>query len=190
MKQIKISAVVLSLCLSGVFSVNAYLPASETIALRKKLFTYEDNRKIFRPNSFTSKAIKSKRLKVRRQASNYAGRWSGTLYQGEGTNRQKFNFSMKLYRKGRYVSGISRITVVESPLYYGVMSLRGTIKKNQLSFREVEITKDYPEPETAWCVKSGKLRLSFKKGRAILKGRWQAPNCDPGTIVLKRISRK
>ena len=190
MKQIKILAVGLSLFLSGVIVVNAHPTVSETIAVRKKLFIREGRRKIFKLNSFTKNKSKSKRLKVRRKAPNYTGKWKGTLYQSDGTVRQKFYFSMTLYRKGRNVTGFSRITEFESPLYYGVMKLRGTIKKNRLSFREVEITKDYPAPQKIWCVKSGKLRQSFKKGKPILTGNWEAPNCNPGSIVLKRISRK
>jgi hypothetical protein len=191
MKQIKLLVAGLALFLPGVVVVDARLPAPESFAARHELFNRESGgRKIFQLGSSTKNKIKARRLKARRKAANYSGRWKGTLYQGEGGSRAKFNFSMTLYRKGRNVTGFSRIDVIESPSYYGVMRLRGTVNKNRLSFREIKITQDNPEPETVWCVKSGKLRQFVNKGRAILKGNWQAPNCSPGSIFLRRVSRK
>jgi hypothetical protein len=191
MKLIAVSAVALSLVLlSGSASNGQFQTALKTSAAHKRIIAYESVRKTSELNPFTVKASKLKRLAARRRAPRYSGKWKGILYQPDGTLRTKFNFTVKLYRKGRKISGFSRITIIGAPQYYGVMKLRGTVRRNRLSFTETKITQENPEPDSRWCIKSGKLKANYSKGRLMLRGSWQATDCTPGTIVLTKVSRK
>jgi len=138
----------------------------------------------------SAQAQLTKPVKNSRKAPNFAGRWKGKLYQPEGTAEQKYNFRMTLRQKGTRITGFSRIAVIGSPQYYGVIRLRGTLRRNRLVFREIKITQDAAAPGTFWCIKSGGLKLTSFKGKTRLTGAWQAPNCAPGTVALTRISRK
>jgi hypothetical protein len=145
----------------------------------------ESSRKAF---NFNKQETVKKRSAVRRQRSRFAGRWRGTLYQPDGTLRPKFAFTMRFYQKGARISGFSRISLQDSPQYFGVMSLKGTARKNRLSFTETKITRQNVAPDAFWCIKSGNLKLSYPQGKPVLKGNWRAPeNCPSGTIVLKKV---
>ena len=157
----------------------------------KRLPIYESSINAAELNSLTKKENRSKRKDVRKRASKYSGIWKGILYQPDGTLRAKFNFSMRLYQKGKKISGFSRIAIIGAPEYFGVMRLKGTVKKNRLSFMETETTKQNFMPDSGWCIKSGKLKLASNKGKMTLTGKWRGgENCSPGTIVLRKISRK
>lgn len=186
MKRIIIFTVGLALLLLSSILLNGQFQTSKKIAAYKKLFTYEGNRKTSELNTLTKKEAKPNRKAARKKTPNYSGRWTGKLYQPNGTLRSKFNFTLRLYQKGKKVSGFSRITIIDSPQYYGVMRLKGTIKRNRLSFTEVKISQENPEPDSRWCIKSGKLKLVYIKGKQTLKGNWRGSSCSPGTIVLKR----
>ena len=186
MKKITLFAVGLSLLLSGGSVSNGQSRLSKTIAARNNLFAYKSERKISEINALA----KTKRSVVRRKAPKYAGKWKGTLYQPNGTLRSKFNFTVRLYQKGQKVSGFSRITITDAPQYYGIMRLRGTIRKNRLIFTETKITQENTAPDSGWCIKSGKLKLINIKGELRLKGNWQGADCTPGTIVLRKVSVK
>jgi hypothetical protein len=164
----RISLIIGLIVLSGI-------AASAAPAIAKRLPA--ENRK---PLEFNSRAeTRLKKSTVRRKTSKFSGRWTGKLYQPAGPAQQKYNFSLTL-----------RIAVIGAPQYYGVMRLSGTIKGNRLVFREIKVTRDAPAPETFWCIKSGSLKLARKDGKTRLKGFWQAGTCSPGTIVLRKVSRK
>ncbi|HVE55284.1 MAG TPA: hypothetical protein VNB22_00545 [Pyrinomonadaceae bacterium] len=187
MRRITLFAVGLSLLLLSTYVSNGQSRSAKPFAARNNLFAYKSERKISEINAL---AKKETRLAVRRKFPKYAGKWKGTLYQPDGTLRSKFNFTVRLYQKGQKVTGFSRITIIDAPQYYGVMRLRGTIKRNRLSFAETKITRENPEPDSRWCIKSGKLKLGYAKGKLTLKGNWQGPDCSPGTIVLRKVSGK
>jgi hypothetical protein len=190
MKRIIVFAVGLALFLLSGSVSNGQVQTSPTLAARRNLSAYESNRNTSEFKTFTGKENKRKRFAVRRKVLKYAGKWRGILYQPDGTLRSKFNFTVRLYQKGRKISGFSRITIIGSPQYYGVMKLRGTAGRNRLSFLETKITRENPEPDSYWCIKSGKLKLVYIKGNLTLKGNWQGANCSPGTIVLRKVSGK
>jgi hypothetical protein len=175
----RISLIIGLIVLSGI-------AASAAPAIAKRLPA--ENRK---PLEFNSRAeTRLKKSTVRRKTSKFSGRWTGKLYQPAGPAQQKYNFSLTLFQKGKKITGFSRIAVIGAPQYYGVMRLSGTIKGNRLVFREIKVTRDAPAPETFWCIKSGSLKLARKDGKTRLKGFWQAGTCSPGTIVLRKVSRK
>lgn len=188
MKRITLLTVGLSLLLLGGLVSNGQFQLSKTNPARKSLFTDASGRKISEINTLAKKETKSKRLAVRRKGLKYSGKWRGTLYQPEGTLRAKFRFTLRLYQKGQKVTGFSRIAMIDAPQYYGVMRLRGTIKRNRISFTETQITRENIEPDSRWCIKSGKLKLAYIKGKLTLKGNWQGADCSPGTIVLRKVS--
>lgn len=188
MKRITLFAVGLSLLLLNGSAANAQFRLSNRAA-RNDLFAYKSARKISEINAFSKKET-IKRAAAVRKFPNYSGKWKGTLYQPKGTLRSKFNFTARLYQKGRKVSGFSRITIIDASRYYGVMRLRGTIRGNRLSFTETRITQENLAPDSRWCIKSGKLKLSSIKGRLTLKGKWQGADCEPGTILLRKVSGK
>ncbi len=96
---------------------------------------------------------------------------------------------MTLYRKGKTVSGFSRIAIVESPENFGVMRLRGTAGGNRFSFRETKVVREKMDPDSFWCIKKGTLRLVYRNGRQELRGNWRGQEgCAPGTIVLRKVS--
>jgi hypothetical protein len=190
MKRNTLLAVGLSLfLLSGVVS-NGQFQTSGTIAADKKSFIYEDYKKTSELNAFTNRETKSQRKVARRKTPKYSGRWKGTLYQPDGPLWSKFNFTVRLYQKGKKVTGFSRISIIDEPEYYGLMRLKGTIRRNRLSFTEIKITQENTKSGSGWCIKSGKLKLAYLKGKLTLKGNWQGPNCSPGTILLRKVSRK
>lgn len=189
MKKITLFAVGLSLLLLNGSVSNGQSRLAKTIAAYQKLSVYESNVKTSEI-SVLNKETKTKRLAVRRKVPKYSGKWKGMLYQPNGTLRSKFKFTAWIYQKGRKVSGFSRITIIDAPQYYGVMKLRGTIKRHRLSFMEIGITRENPEPGSRWCIKSGKLKLVYIKGKLTLKGNWQGADCTPGTIVLRKVSGK
>jgi len=172
------------------FAVAVILLLLSALVADGHLSAYEGNGKKAEFNAFPKKEIKAKHSVGRRKAGKYSGKWKGTLYQPDGTLRAKFGFTMRLYQKGKTVSGFSRITVIDSPQYYGVMRLKGTVKKNRLLFREVKITQENIEIDQRWCIKSGNLKLTYIQGKLTLKGKWHAPSCPAGTIVLRRVSVK
>lgn len=185
MKRIALFAVGLSLLLLNGSAVNGQSRLLKTKAARNDLFAYKSERKISEINTLAKKETKSKR------SARYAGKWKGTLYQPNGTLRSKFNFTLKLYQKGQKVSGFSRIAIIDAPQYYGVMRLRGAIRKNRLIFTETRIMRESLEPDSRWCIKSGKLKLGSVKGKLTLKGNWQgAEDCAPGTVLLRKVSGK
>jgi hypothetical protein len=191
MKLTAVYAIALSLLLLNGSTANGQFQTSlKTSAAYERTIAYESGKKASELNPFTVKASKSKRFAVRRISRRLSGKWKGILYQPTGTLRTKFNFTIRLYRGGRKVTGFSRITITDAPQYYGVMNLRGTIRRNRLSFAETKITQENPEPDSRWCIKSGKLKASYIKGRLMLKGNWQAPDCSPGTIILTKVSRQ
>src|SRR5215204_6135312 len=138
---------------------NGQFQTSRTMAAQRNLFAYESKAAKF--NTLIKKEIKRNRLAIRKRRLNYSGRWTGKLYQPDGPLRSKFNFVMRLSQKGKKVSGFSRIAIIGAPQYYGVMKLKGAIRKNRLSFTEVKVTQENLEPDSRWCIKSGKLRLTF-----------------------------
>ncbi len=190
MKRIIILAIGLSLLLLSDVVSKGQFQIPKTIAANKGLFAYEGDRKVSGFNALTKRETNRKRSTVRRKNLKYEGKWKGTLYQPDGTLRQKFNFTLRLYQKGKKVTGFSRIANIEAPQYYGVMRLKGKIKRNRLSFTEVKITQENLEPDSRWCIKSGKLKVTYQKGKPTLKGNWQGSSCPPGTIVLRKVSRK
>jgi len=181
MKKVTLFAVGLSLLLLNGSVVNGQSRLSKS--------AYKSERKISEISALAKKETK-KRLAVRRKFPKYSGKWKGTLYQPNGTLRSKFNFTVRLYQKGQKISGFSRIALIDATQYYGVMRLRGTIKGNRISFAETKITQENPEPDSRWCIKSGKLKLAYIKGKLTLKGNWQGADCTPGTIVLRKVSGK
>jgi hypothetical protein len=191
MKLTAVYAVALSLLLlSGSPSNGQFQTALKTSAAHKRTIAYESGKKTSELNPFARKISKSKRKAFRRKSQRYSGKWKGILYQPAGTIQTKFNFTVRLYSRGRKITGFSRITIIDAPQYYGVMKLRGTVRRNRLSFVETKITQENPEPDSRWCIKSGKLKANYFKGRLMLRGNWQAPDCSPGTIVLTKVSRK
>ncbi|HEY0460247.1 MAG TPA: hypothetical protein VGC97_14000 [Pyrinomonadaceae bacterium] len=174
------------------FAVGVFLLLLSALVADGHLSAYKGNAKKAEFNAFPKKENKAKPSSpsARRKIGKYSGKWKGTLYQPDGTLRAKFGFAMRLYQKGKTVSGFSRITVIDSPQYYGVMRLKGTVKKNRLLFREVKITQENIETDQRWCIKSGNLKLTYIKGKLTLKGKWKAPSCPAGTIVLRRVSVK
>jgi hypothetical protein len=190
MKRITLFAFGLSLLLLNGSAVNGQSRLLNTTAARNNLFAYKSERKISEINALAKKET-IKRLAVHRKAPRYSGRWKGTLYQPDGTLRSKFNFMVRLYQKGKKVTGFSRIAITDAPQYFGVMRLRGTIKGNRLSFTETKIAQENTAPDSGWCIKSGKLKLINTKGKLRLKGNWQGTEtCSPGTIVLRKVSGK
>jgi hypothetical protein len=190
MKRINVIAVGFALLLLGSIVSAEQFQSAKAIAAERKFSADKDNRKISEFNAFTKKESKPKRLTIRRKISKYSGRWKGTLYQPGGTLRSKFNFTMRFWQKGKNISGFSRISISDAPQYYGVMRLKGTVKRNGLVFREIKVTQENLPPDSYWCIKSGKLKLTYPKGRSTLKGNWQGSSCPTGTIVLKKVSRK
>jgi hypothetical protein len=188
MKRITLFAVGLSLLLLNGSLTNGQSRLSKTAAARNNLFVYKSERKISEINTLVKKET---RVTIQRKFPKYSGKWKGTLYQPNGTLRSKFNFMVRLYQKGRKVSGFSRITIIDAPQYFGVMRLRGTIKGNRLSFTETKIAQENTAPDSGWCIKSGKLKLINIKGKLRLKGNWRGQEtCSPGTIVLRKVSGK
>ena len=181
MKRLTVFAAGVFLLLSGVFAANGH---------SVRLSAHKSSGKISEFKVLRQKQMQRKNSAARRKTSRFAGRWSGTLYQPNGTLRSKFAFTMRLYRKGGKISGYSWISISDLPQYYGVMRLRGTVLKKRLSFREIKITRENIAPNSFWCIKSGSLKLSYVKGKLTLKGSWNAPNCSPGTIVLRKVSAK
>ena len=179
MKRITVFAAGVFFFLSGVFAANGH-----------SVSAHESSGKISELKALFQNRTQRKKSSVRRKTSRFAGRWRGTLYQPNDTLRSKFAFTMRLYQKGRKISGYSRIAITDSPQYFGVMRLRGTVRKKRLSFREIKITRENIESGSVWCIKSGRLKLSYVKGKPMLKGSWTAPNCSPGTIVLRVVNRK
>jgi hypothetical protein len=188
MKQAAVLAVVIAWLLLSISVSNGQSQTSRTVAARRNLSADESSRKISEFSAYPQKENLPNRTAIRRKHPRYSGKWKGTLYQPEGTLRTKFNFTMRLYQRGRRISGFSRIAIVDSPQYFGVMRLRGAIGKNRLSFLETKITRENPAPDSRWCIKSGRLKLGFIKGRLTLKGNWQGADCTPGTIVLRKVS--
>jgi len=186
MKRITLFTVGLSLLLLCGLAANAQFQLSETMAARQNLFAGRNIGKIAEISALVK--TKSKRAAVRRKALKFSGRWKGTLSQPDGPLRAKFKFTMRLYQKGKKVSGFSRIALIDAPQYYGIMRLRGTIEKNRLMFTETRITRENPEPDSRWCIKTGKLRLAYVKGKLTLRGNWQGSDCSPGSIVLRMVS--
>ena len=186
MKRVTLFTVGLSLLLLSSSAANAQFQLSETTTARRNLFAGENVGKIAEINTLVKS--RSKRAAVRRKALKFSGRWRGTLSQPDGPLRAKFSFTMRVYQKGKKVSGYSRIALIDAPQYYGIMRLRGTIKKNRLTFTETRITRENPEPDSRWCIKTGKLRFAFVKGKLTLRGNWQGADCSPGIIVLKKVS--
>jgi hypothetical protein len=179
MKRITLFAVGAFLLLSGVFAADGH-----SVSVHKSIG------KISEFNFLRQKQTTGKNSAVRRKTSRFAGRWNGTLYQPNGTLRSKFAFTMRLYQKGRKISGYSWISIIDSFQYYGVMRLRGTVRKKRLSFSEIKVTRENPEANSYWCIKSGNMKLAYVKGKRTLKGNWNAPSCSPGTIVLRKVSAK
>ncbi len=190
MKRITLLTVGLSLLLLSGLDSNGQSQLSKTNPARNNLFADKSERKIPEINRLAKKVKRSKHFAVRRKVPRYSGKWKGTLYQPEGTLRSKFKFTVWLSQKGRKVTGFSRITMIDAPQYYGVMKLRGTIRGNRLSFTETRITRENIEPDAMWCIKSGKLRSAYVKGKLTLKGNWQGANCSPGSVFLKKVGGK
>jgi hypothetical protein len=191
MKRITLSIIGLALLFLSGLVLNAQFPASKPMAADKNLFAAESVRKSPELSAFAKKETTPKRIAARRRASKFAGKWKGILYQPDGTLRAKFNFTMRFYQKGKKISGFSRISISDAPQYYGVMRLTGTTRKNRLSFTESRVIKENLAPDSSWCIKSGKLKLTNIKGTQTLRGNWRgAATCSPGTIVLRKVSGK
>lgn len=119
--------------------------------------------------------------------SNFNGVWAGKMIQpfgprGQDGYRQYFQIKVK----GTTVEGFSRIEIPDT-LYFGEMSISGTIKNDSLFFSEDSISKQRARENYWWCLKNGILVLD--KENMTLKGEWQSKsnNCSPGRIELHRI---
>lgn len=116
------------------------------------------------------------------------GHWVGSVFQAPGGTHFEFDFELSLVVEGTNVTGTSRISVPGKPEYYGVLSLKGEISQNVLTFREMTSLENYPEPRTVWCRKRGSLEFSMDNGSAQLNGDWTALGCAPGRISVRRQS--
>ncbi len=130
MKRITVVGLTL-LLLSGIVS-GGRAKRAEIISLKTKPAVYKSGKRTSEFSAFAKKETRRIRSKNRRKVLRYSGKWTGKLYQPKGPVEQKFNFSLTLYQKGKTVTGFSRIAVVGSPEYYGVMRLRGRLKRNRL----------------------------------------------------------
>lgn len=120
------------------------------------------------------------------RATDISGHWTGYALQGPGGTRPQFTFEMWLEQEGVNVSGRAKVAVMESPQYYGVMSVSGTMTNGRFAFQEGALLENRPEPGTWWCIKRGALRLSDDEGLPTLDGKWTAGSCAPGSIHMTR----
>jgi len=119
-------------------------------------------------------------------AGSVAGIWKGTAFQRPGGTHPEFILQMNLSQTKSAVEGTSRIQVVGSAQYHGLMSITGTTDGERFHFQEGALIENYPEPDTFWCIKQGTLHLSAANGETVLEGEWEAPGCSPGSIVLRK----
>jgi hypothetical protein len=121
---------------------------------------------------------------VEKRPPDVSGIWVGTLYQPGGRDKV-FRFEMSVVQVGPDVAGESWIATGSD---HGLMALAGRFERGLLTFRELRFVENVHGAGWYWCIKSG--TLAFQDGSpARLKGRWTAPACAPGTIVLQRLSQ-
>jgi hypothetical protein len=116
---------------------------------------------------------------------NVGGTWKGKMIQPDGPRGKDFYVIVfDLEQKDSLVSGISRIEI-PSTEYYGVMKVRGMMRRDTLYFEEKELLEGKPREGSRWCLKEGIL-VSKQEGIQLV-GSWTAPYCAPGEIELVKV---
>jgi hypothetical protein len=116
---------------------------------------------------------------------NVGGNWRGKMIQPEGPRGKDFySVVFDLEQKDSLVSGTSRIEI-PSTEYYGVMKVKGMIRKDTLFFKETELLEGKPREGSRWCLKEG--ALIARQGGSQLMGSWTASYCAPGEIDLVKV---
>ena len=115
---------------------------------------------------------------------NVGGIWKGKMIQPDGPRgKDGYTLVFNLEQKDSLVSGTSRIEI-PSTEYYGVMKVKGTIRKDTLYFKETELLEGKEREGSRWCLKEGML-IAKQEGNQLI-GSWTAPYCAPGEIDVLR----
>lgn len=116
---------------------------------------------------------------------NVGGSWQGKMIQLEGPRgKDGYSFVFNLEQKDSLVFGTSRIEI-PSTEYYGVMKVKGMIRKDTLFFKETELLEGNEREGSHWCLKEG--MLIGKQGGNQLLGPWTAQYCAPGEIDVVKV---
>jgi hypothetical protein len=116
--------------------------------------------------------------------ANIDGFWLGVLYQDTGGFSSDYPYAMNIIQpaNSEQVTGVAYITVQNAGIF-GELSFEGTYRNGQLQFTDIAVLRETLNLATAaWCMKTGTLTLTDD----VLQGAWTAPECDPGTIELRR----
>lgn len=116
---------------------------------------------------------------------NVGGSWKGKMIQLEGPRgKDGYSLVFNLEQKDSLVSGTSRIEI-PSTGYYGVMKVKGIIRKDTLFFKETDLLEGKEREGSRWCLKEGMLTAKQEGNQLI--GSWTSPFCAPGEIDVTKV---
>jgi outer membrane protein OmpA-like peptidoglycan-associated protein len=121
------------------------------------------------------------------QAQTVGGVWKGKLTQAPGGLLLIYNFEMHLQQDGAKVSGYSVVASPQDPTIRAKIILNGTFQNNQLVFQEERIDFQRTPPPYFWCIKKGLLNFRINGKVQTLAGKWTAPDCQSGEVMLERL---
>lgn len=119
-------------------------------------------------------------------AADVTGTWTGTITQPRGPVVPIFDVEFTFTQAGDgTISGTRTIRVPEQPQYYGILSLKGKMIDQTMTFSEISvIEQNLPPSASRWCLITA--TLTYTSPGPTLTGPWQAPGCSPGDIKITK----
>ena len=126
------------------------------------------------------------------QTSSLSGQWKGKIYQTNGSVKTEYNIDIYLHHLPNKIEGRSYIYAGEISAEIKIV---GTFSEDNIfKFRDTEIMQSEQGQDMSWCMKDVSLKLSPSIEGWELKGNWTGKNeysqCNPGTIILKKVTNR
>lgn len=115
----------------------------------------------------------------------FNGVWQGIIIT-DGKTADKGNIIFAHFVvKGDKVEGKTREEYYGSE-FYAVKTIKGTVSKNQIKFKQIMIEKKKPSPKITWCLLD--VELAYIDSTGYLEGRYKSTDCrnNSGTIKFYR----
>jgi len=116
------------------------------------------------------------------QERSLLGKWMGQADQPGAV----WDFEMEvLSQNGNQIKGVNIVSSQSNRAVYGHIDFDASLNNDVLILKESKIR--FRNGSVSWCIKSEDLKLLVSNGNLYLKGSWNAPGCNSGTIVLRKI---
>lgn len=117
------------------------------------------------------------------------GTWQGVLIQKANEFTDNYAYWVSFTMKNDSVFGVVRTEDANTP-YYAIVSIRGKVINNTISFTQDKIMVENRRPESYWCLIKGELVYDAVDNS--LSGKWisDMERCEAGSMIIYKTPKQ